>query len=72
MSEELKPCPFCGSEARAYKWGATFEVEIRCGGGCNISTSGIVVKRPLETKSHAYKRAYDIAKDKWNRRADKK
>lgn len=66
---ELKPCPFCGSEAKAYKWSATSEVEIRCSNGeCSAYQSGIVTKRKLESHKSAYKRAYEAAKAKWNRR----
>lgn len=68
---ELKPCPFCGSEAKAFKWGATAEVEIVCQNeDCGVMQSGIVSVGDNESDEEAYERAYQIAKEKWNRRVN--
>lgn len=68
---ELKNCPFCGSEAKAFKWGTTAEVEIVCQNeDCGVMQSGIVPLRENESDAEAYERAYQIAKEKWNRRDD--
>ena len=71
MRSELKTCPFCGSEAKAFKWGATAEVEIVCQNeDCGVMQSGIVPLRENESDAEAYERAYQIAKERWNRRAE--
>ena len=68
---DLKPCPFCGWEAKAFKWGATYEIEIVCQNeDCRVRQSGIVTKKDDESEKEAYERAYQIVKEKWNRRAD--
>lgn len=70
MMEELKPCPFCGGKAKAFKWSATCEIEIVCQNeDCRVLQSGIVQKKETESEEEAYERAYQIAKEKWNRRA---
>ena len=68
---ELKNCPFCGSEAKAFKWGMTAEVEIVCQNeDCGVMQSGIVPLRENESDAEAYERAYQIAKERWNRRVE--
>ena len=68
---ELKNCPFCGSEAKAFKWGMTAEVEIICQNeDCGVMQSGIVSVGDNESDEEAYERAYQIAKEKWNRRVN--
>ena len=68
---DLKPCPFCGGEAKTFKWGGIYEVEIHCQNEhCNAWQRGIAAKKYDESEKEAYKRAYQIAKEKWNRRAD--
>mgnify|MGYP005785150337 FL=1 len=68
---ELKNCPFCGSEAKAFKWGMTAEVEIVCQNeDCGVMQSGIVSVGDNESDEEAYERAYQIAKERWNRRAE--
>lgn len=70
--DELKPCPFCGSKAKAFKWGAAWEVEIVCQNKeCRVSQSGKVYKRRDESEEEVYERAYKIAKEKWNRRDER-
>lgn len=69
--QELKPCPFCGGEAKAFKWGATYEIEIQCqNDDCDAYQHGIVSIMDGEDESVAYERAYQIAKANWNRRTD--
>ena len=69
---ELKPCPFCGGKAKAFKWGASWEVEIVCQNKeCRVSQSGFAYKRSNESEEETYERAYKIAKEKWNRRDEK-
>lgn len=66
---ELKNCPFCGGKAKAFKWGMTAEVEIVCQNKeCGVMQRGIVFMRENESNEEAYERAYQIAKEKWNRR----
>lgn len=66
---ELKNCPFCGSEAKAFKWGMTAEVEIVCQNeDCGVMQSGIVSVDEGESIEDARERAYQIAKGRWNRR----
>lgn len=71
INTELKNCPFCGSEAKAFKWGATAEVEIVCQNeDCGVMQRGIVFMRENESNEEAYERAYQIAKERWNRRVE--
>ena len=66
---ELKNCPFCGAEVKVFKWGATAEVEIVCQNeDCGVMQSGIVSVGESESIDEARERAYQIAKEKWNRR----
>lgn len=68
-SVELKNCPFCGSEAKAFGWGMTAEIEIVCQNeDCGVMQRGIVDVQDNESDTEAYERAYQIAKEKWNRR----
>ena len=71
MMNELKNCPFCGAEAKVFKWGMTAEVEIVCQNeDCGVMQSGIVPLRENESDAEAYERAYQIAKERWNRRVE--
>ena len=66
---ELRKCPFCGYEAKAMKWSVTYEVEIQCTNeDCDAFQNGIVTCEDGESEESAYNRAYEIAKEKWNRR----
>lgn len=66
---ELRKCPFCGYEAKAMKWSVTYEVEIQCTNeDCDAFQNGIVACEDGESEESAYNRAYEIAKEKWNRR----
>jgi hypothetical protein len=63
------PCPFCGKKAEAFKWGATFEVEIVCQNKeCKTSKSGIVKQQENESDEDTYKRAFQSALSNWNTR----
>ena len=66
---ELKPCPFCGGEAKTFKWSATYEVEVHCSNeDCTAYQSGFVRIENGESEESAYNRAYEIARARWNRR----
>lgn len=60
MSEELRPCPFCGGEAAIYEPLATSFWFVRCSDGDTCSTCG----PDRETRSAAI--------EAWNTRAEKK
>ena len=73
MKEELKPCPFCGSDklklekkATKYKGHKAYVASIRCnschasGGTVTNLTSPYAVKEDVE----------DVARRRWNRRAN--
>ena len=63
------PCPFCGKKAEAFKWGATFEIEIVCQNKeCKTSKSGIVKQQENESDEDTYKRAFQSALSNWNTR----
>lgn len=73
MSEELKPCPFCGGNPRVIKWGIAcgimYDVEINCRNKeCGAYQKGTTSIRDGESSEQARERAYQIAKEKWNRR----
>ena len=71
MMNQLKNCPFCGAEAKVFKWGATAEVEIVCQNeDCGVMQRGIVSVGEGESNEEARERAYQVVKEKWNRRAN--
>lgn len=59
MSEELRPCPFCGGEAAIYEPLATSFWFVRCSDGDTCSTCG----PDRETRSAAI--------EAWNTRAER-
>lgn len=68
-SVELKNCPFCGSEAKAFGWSATAEIEIICQNEeCGAMQTAMVSTGWDESEEESTERAYQIAKEKWNRR----
>lgn len=69
---KLKPCPFCGGKPKVLQWSewsVTYEVEIGCRNEkCDAYQSARTSIRDGESPEKAYERAYQIVRDKWNRR----
>ena len=65
MNKILKPCPFCGGEAKVYmehkKIGLTLWAECR---ECGAKTVGYCPKNDLES----FERCKELAIEAWNRR----
>ena len=66
MSEQLKPCPFCGGEAIAYmfnkKSGLTLWCECKI---CHAKTVGYLPEDDLDS----FEQCKESAINAWNRRA---
>lgn len=64
MSEELKPCPFCGGDAKVQEHCGCYYVI------CNncSATSGVVQSKKVYSGNYLICYANEVI-DKWNRRA---
>ena len=76
---KLKPCPFCGSEAKVADTTAYLDkaVVVRCS-GCNCATNRVLIDHPMMNsngldESTRYTRDQAIGKvaELWNRRTGK-
>jgi len=67
MSEELKPCPFCGSKAEVYPDGDMEGHSIMCSNFGGLEFAGHSSRCPMGTFGYA---TQEEAESAWNRRAD--
>lgn len=63
---KLKPCPFCGGEAKLYHFGKTGELSVTV--KCKTCKAQV---QPLHYQAYfSYKARVEIVVRDWNRRAD--
>ena len=65
MSQELKPCPFCGPEARVYKYG----MEVHCE-ECGVQSKTVAGWQKRTPDAAREKRMREVAeemRDSWRR-----
>ena len=66
---ELKPCPFCGGEAVLVPF-SSCSGEIACIGDCNFESAKFWDEPMTNPREAERRKWYEIAAEKWNRRAD--